>query len=158
MSVTELDRRPEEARVDFRMRFMPEGFTPLSHTPSYPSLTPEQRLRYNQLNALYFNEQIMFFETFVGRGVLGTLLRESWPDRLSGILRRFLAEEHAHTGMFRQLNRRCAPEFYEASDFHFIRVPRGWMAALSWATRRPRETITSLRCGLPSTTGASRSG
>jgi hypothetical protein len=138
MSLSAIGRAPETARIDSRKCFMPEEFTPLSHTRSYRLLTPEQRLRYNQLNALYFNEQIMFFETVVGRGVLGSLLRDSWPDRLAETLQRFWTEERAHTEMFRQLNRRCAPGLYGSVDFHFIRVPRGWMELLNGAAHRPR--------------------
>jgi hypothetical protein len=38
--------------------------------------------------------------------------------------------------MFRQLNRQCAPQLYAARDFHFVHVPRYWLAALEWATPR----------------------
>jgi hypothetical protein len=128
----------ESAVVDHRKRFIPEEFTPLFYTPSYRALTEAQRLRYNQLQAIYFNEQIIFFETAIGRTVLKALLRLSLPPQLAKGLRQFLEEEQQHTEMFRQLNQRCAPQFYGAGHFYFIQPPRLWMAALSWATQHPR--------------------
>jgi len=82
-------------------RFIPEEFTPLSYTPSYRALTEEQRLRYNQLQALYFNEQIIFFETAIGRKVLEAITaRFVATANLQKGLRQFLEEEQQHTEMF----------------------------------------------------------
>jgi hypothetical protein len=128
----------ESAAMDHRKRFIPEEFTPLYYTPSYRVLTEEQRLRYNQLQAIYFNEQIIFFETAIGRKVLEALLRLSLPPQLTKGLRQFLEEEQQHTEMFRRLNQQCAPQFYGVGHFYFIQPPRAWMAALSWATEHPR--------------------
>jgi P-aminobenzoate N-oxygenase AurF len=128
----------ESAAVDDRKRFIPEEFTPLYYTPSYRVLTEEQKLRYNQLQALYFNEQIIFFETAIGRKVLEALLHDSLPPQLTNGLRQFLEEEQQHTEMFRRLNQQCAPQFYGAGHFYFIQPPRAWMVALSWATQHPR--------------------
>ncbi|MGA8220362.1 MAG: diiron oxygenase [Candidatus Acidiferrales bacterium] len=128
----------EETSVDNGKRFIPEEFTPLSYTQSYGQLTEGQRLRYNQLQALYFNEQIIFFEQVIGRKVLEALLRDSWPRRLEQGMREFVEEEREHTEMFRQLNQRCAPQFYATSDFYFIDPPRAWMMVLNGATRHPR--------------------
>jgi hypothetical protein len=128
----------ESAAVDHRMRFIPGEFTPLYYTQSYRALTEEQRLRYNQLQALYFNEQIIFFETAIGRKVLEALLRNSLPSELKKGLRQFLEEEKQHTEMFWQLNQQCAPHFYRAGYFYFIETPRAWMAVLNWAAQRPK--------------------
>jgi hypothetical protein len=118
--------------------FMPEELTPLSYTPVYCKLTPEQRLRYNHLHALYFNEQIMFFEVAVGCPVLEALLRQTWPGQPAEELRKFLEEERRHTEMFRRLNKRCAPQLYGAQDFFFIQASGIGAAALRATTRRPR--------------------
>jgi hypothetical protein len=128
----------ESAAVDHRKRFIPEEFTPLYYTPSYRVLTEGQRLRYNQLQALYFNEQIIFFETAIGRPVLEVLMHDSLPRELTKGLRQFSEEEQQHTEMFRQLNQQCAPHFYGVGYFYFIQPPRAWMAVLRWATRHPR--------------------
>jgi hypothetical protein len=128
----------DETSVDCGRRFLPEQFSPLYYTPSYLVLTERQRLRYNQLQALYFNEQIIFFETAIGRPVLEALLRDSLPPELRKGLRQFLEEEQQHTEMFRRLNQQCAPQFYGAGYFYFIQLPRAWTVALRWATGRPR--------------------
>jgi hypothetical protein len=138
MSALAAVRLFENATVDHGKRFIPEEFAPLYYTSAYRGLTEEQKLRYNQLQALYFNEQIIFFETAIGRPVLEALLRLSLPSRLTNGLRQFLDEEREHTEMFRRLNQQCAPQFYAAGYFYFIRPPRAWMAALSWATHHPR--------------------
>src|SRR4051794_31709856 len=70
------------ARIDFSLRFMPEELTPLSFTPVYKCLNELQRLRYNQLSALYFNEQTMFFEKALARNVLGYFLSKALPEKL----------------------------------------------------------------------------
>lgn len=124
--------------VDFGRKFIPEELTPLYYTAVYGRLAPGHRLRYNQLQALYFNEQIIFFETMIGRGVMQALQRHAWPDDFGDQVRRFAADEVRHTRMFGQLNRRCAPLYYAAGDFHFIRAPRAWLAALRWATDHAR--------------------
>jgi hypothetical protein len=128
----------DKTSVDSGKRFLPEEFSPLYYTPCYLVLTDEQRLRYNQLQALYFNEQIIFFETAIGRRVLEALLLDSSMPHLAKGLRQFLEEEQQHTEMFHRLNQHCAPQFYEAGHFYFIQPPSAWMAVLSWATRRPR--------------------
>jgi hypothetical protein len=113
--------RPDQ--IDFSRRFMPEELTPFYFTPAYATLTGDQRLRYNQLNALYFNEQTMFFEKALARNVLGYFLKQPLPGDLKAGLQQFLAEEEQHSAMFQQLNRRCAPDIYAECDFYFIRVP-----------------------------------
>ena len=117
--------------------FIPSELTPLFHTPVYRELTEGERLRYNQLHALYFNEQIMFFETALGRPILSALLREAWPDRLAEGLRQFQAEELRHTEMFRELNRRLAPHLYGKGDLRFVQVPAFWMAVMKRAVNHP---------------------
>ena len=108
--------------VDFGRKFIPDELTPLSHTPAWHRLEPEHRLRYNQLQAFFFNEQIVFFETRIGSGLMQALLREGWPDDFRKSLRRLWHDELRHTDMFRRLNRHCAPYLYTDSDFHFRRV------------------------------------
>lgn len=124
--------------IDYSRPFMPEELTPFFFAPSYRTLTAAQRLRYNQLNALYFNEQTMFFEKTLARHVLGYFLSQSLPPELQTGLEQFLAEEQQHTEMFRHLNLRCAPEFYRHRDFHFIRIPPVGGGVLTLVSRRPR--------------------
>jgi len=127
----------DNASLDPDKPFIPAELTPLFHTPCYGDLTAGQRLRYNQLHALYFNEQITFFETSLGQPVLSALLREPWPERLTESLRQFREEERQHTEMFRRLNRLCAPRLYERADLHFVRVPAFWTGVMRWAVSHP---------------------
>lgn len=126
-----------DSAIDTSKPFIPAELTPLFYTPSYRQLTAAQGLRYNQLQALYFNEQITFFETALGRSILEALLRQPWPERLADSLRQFLDQERQHTEMFRQLNRRCAPQLYAEGDFYFVRVPAPWRAVLEWMAAQP---------------------
>lgn len=123
--------------VDFSRRFMPESLTPLFYTAAYATLTAGQQCRYNQLNALYFNEQTVFFETALAQNVLGFFLAGSLPAKVRQQLEQFAREEREHTEMFRRLNSICAPEFYAGRDFHFIRVTETARRLLAAITRRP---------------------
>src|SRR5579863_6165045 len=82
-----------EGRIDFSRLFMPEELAAFYHAPAYGTLSQAQRLRYNQLSALYFNEQTMFFETALARNVLGYFLAKPLPEDLKAGLRLFMAEE-----------------------------------------------------------------
>src|SRR5687768_4440406 len=110
--------------IDFSKRFMPELLTPLRHTPIFNNLPPGQRLRYNQLQAAYFNEQIIFFESAMAQHILRGILKMRLPRDLSELVNAFIAEEKRHSQMFRELNRRCFPERYAQRDFYFVNVPR----------------------------------
>jgi hypothetical protein len=107
-------------------------------TPAYATLTEAQRLRYNQLNALYFNEQTMFFEKTLARNVLGYFLAQQLPGDLKAGLQQFLTEEEQHTAMFQRLNRQCAPEIYAQQDFYFIQVPPIAAKILDAISKRPQ--------------------
>src|SRR6266403_1763793 len=124
-STETFDRASLPETVDFSRRFMPDELTAFYHTPAYASLTEPQRLRYNQLNALYFNEQTMFFEKALARNVLGYFLARPLPEELKSGLRQYMTEEEQHSAMFHGLNLKCAPGMYSRRDFRFIKIPRG---------------------------------
>jgi P-aminobenzoate N-oxygenase AurF len=127
----------EPKAIDFSRRFMPEELTTLYFTSAYATLTEAQRLRYNQLNALYFNEQTMFFEKTLARNVLGYFLAQQLPKDLKAGLQQFLVEEEQHTAMFQRLNRQCVPEIYTQRDFYFIQVPPVAAKILDAISKRP---------------------
>lgn len=132
-----LRRESTPKHIDFSRPFMPEPLTPLYHAAAYGSLSPLQRLRYNQLHALYFNEQTMFFERALAQNVLGYFLKRSWARDLHHGLRQFLDEEERHSAMFLELNRSCAPAWYAGRNFHFIRVPPVAARMLNLVAKRP---------------------
>jgi hypothetical protein len=125
--------------IDFSRRFIPERLTPLYHVPIYTQLSHGQRLRYNQLHALYLNEQTIFFESAMAQPLLRSFISRKTPVFLANGLRNFIAEEAKHSKMFRELNRRCLPGIYATEDFHFIQVPflptvllRQWVKQSRW--------------------------
>ena len=123
--------------IDFSRWFIPQVLTHLYYTAAYAKLTGSQRLRYNQLFALYFNEQTMFFERSLAQNVLGYFLAQPLPSVLKTGLRQFIEEEQQHSAMFRRLNRQCAPAIYSNQDFHFIQVPALGAELLDAISRRP---------------------
>jgi hypothetical protein len=125
--------------IDFSKRFIPERLTPLYHTGAYAQLSDVQRLRYNQIHASYFNEQTIFFESVMAQYILRCFVLRKLPNDLAEGLQTFIAEEGEHSKMFRELNRQCLPEIYEARDFHFINVHffpsmclRHWVKRARW--------------------------
>src|SRR5688572_16034939 len=73
LSLTELSEQAREASrtwapldlstpVDLSRHFLCPTVTPLHYTAIHRSLTVEEKLRYNQLTGLAFNEVISFFE------------------------------------------------------------------------------------------------
>lgn len=129
---------PESARIDHTKPFIAEEFTPLFHTSAFRSIPPAARLRYNQLHALYFNEQVAFFEQEMLSPALLALQRDLVPADLAKGLRDFFDEEQRHTAMFRALNLRCATELYRDGSSYFIRVARPWRVMLGMISCRPR--------------------
>lgn len=129
---------PSGARMESTRRFIAEEFTPLFHTSAYRLLPPAVSLRYNQLHALYFNEQVAFFEQEMLGPALNALQYCDLPAELAAGLKIFFGEEELHTAMFRALNRRFAPEFYATNPYYFIRVARPWRMLVGAMARRPR--------------------
>ena len=125
--------------IDFSKPFMPECLTPLRHTRVFVRLTAAQRLRYNQLQAAYFNEQIIFFETAMAHHILRGLLKIDLPENLVAAVRLFIEEEKRHSQMFGELNRRCFPRWYANNEFFFVRVPQWSKALLRGWTSFPAE-------------------
>lgn len=133
-----INETTRKAGIDCTRRFIAEEFTPLFHTREYGALPDAVRLRYNQLHALYFNEQVAFFEQEMLSPALLALQTGDLPPDLAAGLAIFFAEEQLHTAMFRALNRRFAPELYADSPYFFIRVARPWRVLLGEVARRPR--------------------
>ncbi len=125
--------------VDRTRPFLCESLTPLAYAPSYPRLTPPQRLRYNQLTAMHFNEMMVLLETTFD-GLLRRLAEEEipgFPPGLAACAGDFLREETEHAGMFRRLNRLSEPAWYADRDFYILRVPRAAQWILARVLRRP---------------------
>ncbi len=128
---------PKGGQVDFTRRFLPESFTPLFHTNVYRGLPEPVRLRYNQLHALYFNEQVAYFEQEMLSPMLRALQKSPLPPGFAAKLDVFLGDEQRHTAMFHELNQRCTPEFYANSAYKFIRVHSWGQALITGISSRP---------------------
>ena len=136
-AVSSIAAVPASVGVDHSRVFIREEFTPLFHTSGYALLPAAARLRYNQLHALYFNEQITFFEQEMLSPALVGLMNSELPADLAESVRLFHDEEQQHTAMFRSLNRQCAPAFYGEREYFFIRVPAPCRALLGQIASRP---------------------
>ena len=119
-----------------RAFYIPEKLTPLAFTSIYRELTPEQRLRYNQLSGLYFLEQTIFFEQCMGGPVLKWLQRNA-PAPLRHQAAEFEVEENRHTSWFRALLREVEPRWYADDSLKFVRPSRVAGAALQFCNVRP---------------------
>ena len=121
------------------------SLAPLSFTPVFAQLTPPQQRRYNQLVALMQNEIICFFEQEFADRVLPAMLERrggggcdsGLPRDFADCLRQFAEDERQHTQMFRRLNRLAEPRWYADGDYHILRIPRPFRAALRQITTRP---------------------
>ncbi|HXJ60025.1 MAG TPA: diiron oxygenase [Verrucomicrobiae bacterium] len=127
-----------QARSEATKLFILEEFTPLFHTAEYGSLPDAVRLRYNQLHALYFNEQVAFFEQEMLSPALRALARMALPPPLAKGVREFCEEEQRHTAMFRRLNQQAAPELYARSNYFFVGIGPVGRAAVREVCRQPR--------------------
>lgn len=125
-------------QTDATRLFIAEEFTPLFHTSAYAALPHAARMRYNQLHAFYFNEQIAFFEQEMLGPALRALARTKLPQRLAQGVREFHDDEQRHTAIFRALNRQSAPEFYVHRDYFFVGIAPGWRAVVRAISGRPR--------------------
>lgn len=119
--------------------FVCPTLTPLYYAPIYRELTADQRLRYNQLTALSFNELIAYFEQSFAASVLAALAQLPHGDReLAACLEGFLRDEEEHAGYWRRLNQLTEPGWYAHRERKIVRPPQIAQAALRFVTRRPQ--------------------
>jgi hypothetical protein len=107
--------------VNHARPFLPEEHTQLFYAPLYATLTPAQRLRYNQLFALRINEFIMMLEQDLNNTLLAGLQRNAALDPpLLQALTTIRAEEDQHFAGFAALNRACRPDLYPPGQDRFF--------------------------------------
>ena len=118
--------------------FMPQELTPLYKTTVYGDLTEAERLSYNQLHALYFHEQIIFFEQSIICPALAAVLKTCGDTSLRSSIEQFIAEENGHSAQFHEVLRQTVPEMYKGSPRYFIRNNPLEAAGLNWCVSHPR--------------------
>lgn len=130
------------AAVDRSRLFLCPTLTPMYYAPIYHELSDAQRLRYNQLTGLSFNELVAFFEESFAASVLAAVSdqqsRDDGDPRLTACLDGFIRDERRHTAYWRRLNRLTAPEWYATSERVVVRLSPIARFGLQFLTRRPR--------------------
>src|ERR1043166_547610 len=132
VTVTQYDTPLLDGAVVDRTRpFIADALTPLYFTPVWAELTNAQRLTYNQLNGMYWNDLIAAFE----RHLVLALMKSEIAPRIREVVR----EEVLHEGVFHELNRLAgAPRTFIAipraasSMLRLLARTRSGAAALVW--------------------------
>lgn len=129
------------SNVDLSRPFIPEHYTQLYHTEIYAELSPQHRLRYNQLFGARTNEQFILFESGFTNQVIENMLRTKVLNNnnktLVYCLNILLEDEKQHTEMFKTLNEHCLPDIYHTNQYYFLQ--------LSWLKR----TLLAVICRYP---------
>ncbi len=115
--------RPTESQhlsIDWSCPFAPERITPLAYVPLYSTLTPQERLRYNQLFALYLNEKTAYMEEELSH-FIRQVSRLPRARHLKQNLLALLQDEERHAADFKTLNRLASPELYGETSRRFVR-------------------------------------
>ena len=110
-------------KIDLSKPFLPESLTPLFFTSIYKELSEWEKIRYNQLQGLYFNEQFMFFEGILPQRIASALLKHPQYHEHKAGLDELAKDEASHYKLFKHLNKACEPELYKDNDFFFIKPP-----------------------------------
>lgn len=119
--------------------FIPERLTPLRLIPSWARLSMEEQLRYNQLQGLYFHEQIIFFEQRMIVPLITAAQRLVGDTGFRDALGVFVAEENRHSAQFHALLRELRPDWYARDWRHFVRVGAVASRMLSVMIQHPRQ-------------------
>jgi hypothetical protein len=125
--------------VDRSRPFLPESLTPLAHTPSYATLPPAVRLRYNQLFASSYHEQFIFLESMLAGPILPALTQRFAADPLADRLRCFQAEERLHSHWFHLLHQASEPALYRDNLHFFVNAPPFAQRLFDTCARRPEK-------------------
>lgn len=118
--------------------FMPPELTPLYQTTIYGELSEAERVSYNQFHALYFHEQIIFFEQSIICPALAAVRDTCGDAGLRGNIEQFIGEENRHSDRFHEVLQQAAPEMYKNSSRHFIRNNPAETTGLNWCVSHPR--------------------
>ena len=91
-------------KIDLSKPFLPESLTPLFFTSIYKELSEWEKIRYNQLQGLYFNEQFMFFEGILPQRIASALLKHPQYHEHKAGLDELAKDEASHYKLFKHLN------------------------------------------------------
>lgn len=113
---------PAEELVASRFeKWSPDSLAPWTYLTSYQDLTPELKLRYNQLHALSINELFIWFEEKLLLPILTQMIEnKNFDSDFRKACQNFFDEEVKHSEMFWRLSYASAPEMYSNSKFYFL--------------------------------------
>jgi hypothetical protein len=123
--------------IDRSRPFVPAHLTPLAHTPTFATLAPDVRLRYNQLFASCYHEHFIFLEWMLAEHTLPALIPDYAGLPMADRLGEFRDDERKHTAWFHALHRACEPSLYDGNYHHFVRVAAGPLRLFRAVARRP---------------------
>jgi len=150
VTVTQYDTPLLDGAVVDRTRpFIADALTPLYFTRVWRELTDAQKLTYNQLNGMYWNELIAMFE----RHLVLALMKSEIAPRIRDVVR----EEVLHEGVFHELNRLAgAPRTFidmprvASSLLRLLARTRSGAAALVWVMMLMEERSIAVMSSSPS--------
>ena len=136
-SAYESDARGE---IDFSRYFVCPTATPLYYTEIYESLSDRQKLRYNQLCGLAFNELVALFESEFADRVLKAIAetaQRGGDDQMLACVQQFLREEEHHTRAWRRLGELSDPCRYASEAYPVTRPSPVGIRLLNYIAARP---------------------
>jgi hypothetical protein len=141
------------AVVDRARPFIADALTPLYYTRIWRELSDAQRLTYNQLNGIYWNELIAAFERHLALALLSS--------EVAPWVRELTREEILHEAVFHDLNRLAgAPRRFisipaiASATLRGLARTRGGAAALVWVMMLMEErsiAVMSMTNGIETT-------
>jgi hypothetical protein len=133
-----MNREQQDIKIDHSIFFMPEHLTHLYYLDCYQELSDEFKLRYNQLMALYMNEQTAFFEQFLTGFLSATATAFAGNDEIVSGVDEFISDELEHTRWFVELNQAAAPNLFANSTSCFVSAGAVSEVLFRQMMRRPR--------------------
>lgn len=137
----DLDRIDWSLNVDRAKPWEPGALGALGFLPSSASLSPAQRLRCNQLQALGRCEQFIWFETQLIRAVRRLRATGGLPDALDEALDHLATEETKHIAMFWRLLEKSEPRWYAQRRPRLARLAPHQRLVMNQITARPRTLL-----------------
>jgi len=137
----DLDQIDWSLNVDRAKPWEPGALGALGFLPSIALLTPAQRLRCNQLQALGRCEQFVWFETQLIRAVHRLRAASGLPVALDEALDHLATEETKHIAMFWRLLEKSEPRWYTQRTPRLARLAPHQRLVMDQITAHPRTLL-----------------
>ncbi len=127
--------------IDTSRQFVCPSATPLYYTPIYNDLTDQQRLRYNQLCGLSFNELVTLFESQFAQRVLAAVRNDAeraGDEPLLDCVQQFIEEEEHHAQAWQRLCKLSDPVRYADTTYAITRPSPFGLRLMCFIAARPQ--------------------